>query len=75
MSVVEASTSDACGSGEFWVHCRCCAHEWIAAYTPMPVEKFLKIGSRCICPKCGETKDLRIGRAEPMGATSSERPA
>jgi hypothetical protein len=49
--------------GEFWVRCPC-GHAWIAAYVPMPVEKFIEIGSRIVCPKCGETKGIRCGKGE-----------
>jgi hypothetical protein len=49
---------------EFWVRCPKCVHAWVAAYTPMPIEAFIKIGKHIVCPKCGDTKGLLCGKGE-----------
>lgn len=35
-----------------WVHCGKCSHGWVAAYLPLPVTVFAKLG-RAPCPMCG----------------------
>lgn len=41
----------------FWVHCGKCSHEWVAAYLPMPIKVFVKLG-KAPCPMCGANKVL-----------------
>lgn len=53
-------------ANEFWVRCRTCGHEWIAAYLPMLLRSFVKIAKGCACPKCGEVKEVRCGKAEAL---------
>jgi hypothetical protein len=45
----------------FLVHCGKCSHEWAAAYLPLPVAVFAKLG-KSPCPMCG-AKQVLIGVA------------
>lgn len=47
---------------EFWVHCADCAHEWIAFYTPIRLDRIGRFGKIC-CPKCTSKKVL-CGKAK-----------
>ena len=37
----------------FLVKCDPCWHTWIAAYTPIPVDAFLRVMKGLCCPMCG----------------------
>lgn len=43
----------------FLVHCGKCQHEWAAAYLPMPINLFAKLG-KALCPMCGG-KQVLVG--------------
>lgn len=58
----------ALGNNEFWVRCPACKHAWVAAYMPMPIEAFVAIGERIICPKCGDTKGILCGKGDYLPA-------
>lgn len=45
-------------SDKFIVHCADCNHEWVAAYLPMSVEDFVRVGKRAVCPKGCRSKVL-----------------
>jgi rubredoxin len=62
MGEAEGMSDTEATSNEFWVRCRTCGHEWIAAYLPMTLTTFAKVAGRSICPKCGEDKDVFCGR-------------
>lgn len=34
------------------VRCNECAHEWVAAYLPMPIMNFARIALALCCPMC-----------------------
>lgn len=44
----------------FFVHCGKCSHEWAAAYLPLPVDVFVKLG-KAPCPMCG-AKQVLVGK-------------
>lgn len=52
----------------FIVHCGDCSHEWAAAYLPMPINLFAKLGN-ARCPMCGSKKALvgQLPKATPIG--------
>ena len=37
----------------FFVHCGKCSHEWVAAFLPLPIDAFVKLG-KSPCPMCGK---------------------
>jgi hypothetical protein len=44
------------GTKRFWGKCRACAHAWIVARLPMPIEEFVETARRngSHCPACGD---------------------
>jgi len=58
------SQNPAPGDSAFWVRCPKCTHSWIAAYLPMTIEAFVKIGTHCHCLKCGNAEGIICGKGE-----------
>ena len=52
----------------FYVHCGKCSHEWVAAFLPLPVDVFAKLG-KAPCPMCG-AKNVLIGQLPKATANS-----
>ena len=47
------------------VQCGKCDHEWIALYTPMPMEQAAKVISQLMCPMCAAgAKDIFITKGK-----------
>lgn len=47
-----------------------CGHVFVVAHLPMPIEMAAKLAMRASCPKCGETKGLRIAPASNVDEAS-----
>lgn len=41
----------AAASTPFEAHCSTCGHDWVAAYLPMPLERFAEVARVTRCPK------------------------
>ena len=52
----------------FWAHCEC-GHKWVAAWTPMPMDRMGRLLISLRCPMCGAgPKNIFLEQNSPATA-------
>jgi hypothetical protein len=44
-----------------YLHCRPCAHQWIATWLPMELDTFARLLKQSLCPLCGKRDRVYVG--------------